>query len=721
MNALLLVVLLSIPGADRPRPLQVDINPPSTRSDLLSPEWENWTVEGPSAARTFGGVTVNLSAQRRLVGEFYKPITAYGATMAADGVSDPEAIRIRIDGLARGLHTLTTYHNRLDVATPAAIEARSEGVDQVPSVTPTSRARDDDEVASIFHRFSVGDAPTIITLRSVPGPGDARVILNGVEIDAADPRCRAIKPVPAHADEHADADSGSMVLRWKAPDSARAHDVYFGSDLAAVEAAEPDAPEYRGRVEQVGRAVDGLSPFVTYFWRVDEIDAGGSIHRGLVWRFRPRQLAFPGAEGYGRFARGGRGGRVIEVTNLEDSGPGSFRAAVEAEGPRTVVFRVSGVIPLRSQITLKHPNLTVAGQTAPGDGICTRGFPVGTASGSHDIIIRYLRIRVGDESGHPYNGTGLGGDHTIMDHCSISWSMDEGLSTRTARDVTFQRCIIAEALHDSVHRHPHAYAASIGGDIASFHHNLLVHCAGRNWSLAGGLDNAVRLAGHLDIRNNVVYNWEHRTTDGGAKEVDFVNNYYKPGPASRVFHLMKPDVGSPGDRQVYYIAGNVMEGHPEYDADNWAGVFPNGDAPLDEIRSDKPLFPPFVRTTSAVEAYEDVLMDVGANLPKSDALDRRVIRETKTGTFTHRGSKTGFPGIIDSQFDLGPDPWPTYRTAEVPADADHDGMPDAWESARGLDPNSPAGDFSEANADPDGDGYTRLEDYLNELAARPSP
>jgi hypothetical protein len=452
---------------------------------------------------------------------------------------------------------------------------------------------------------------------------------------------------------------------------------------------------------------------------VDEVSPSGEVTRGDVWTFRPRHLAFPGAEGYGRFARGGRGGRVIEVINLDDSGPGSFRAAVDAEGPRTVVFRISGVIRLRSPITVRYSYLTVAGETAPGDGICFRGYPFGTSPGSSDVIIRHVRVRPGDEANHSIDGMGLGGDHTIFDHCSISWSIDEGLDSRSARNSTFQRCIISEALNDSFQRHPHAYAASIGGEMASYHHNLLAHCAGRNWSLAGGYDQAVRFAGHMDIRNNVVYNWEHRTTDGGAKRVNFVNNYYKPGPASRVFHLVKADVGSPADRQVYHVAGNVMEGRPAYVEDNWNGVILNGTAPLSEIRSDVPLFPAYVATTSAAEAYRDVLSDVGATLPRQDPIDRRVVHEVRTGTISHRGSKTGLPGIIDTPRDLGPAPWPDYQTRDVPKDSDHDGLPDDWERMHGRDPSSPPGIFSDPNADPDGDGYTLLEEYLNALNSRP--
>jgi hypothetical protein len=182
---------------------------------------------------------------------------------------------------------------------------------------------------------------------------------------------------------------------------------------------------------------------------------------------------------------------------------------------------------------------------------------------------------------------------------------------------------------------------------------------------------------------------------------------------------VKADVGSPGDRQVYHIAGNVMEGRPAYDDDNWKGVVLNGTAPLSEVRSDAPLFPAHVTTTSAAVAYREVLADVGATLPRQDTIDCRILDEVRTGSFTHRGSKGGIPGIIDTPRDLGPDPWPAYKTRDVPADSDHDGLPDDWERARGRDPFSPPGDFSDPNADPDGDGYTLLEQYLHELSARP--
>ena len=181
---------------------------------------------------------------------------------------------------------------------------------------------------------------------------------------------------------------------------------------------------------------------------------------------------------------------------------------------------------------------------------------------------------------------------------------------------------------------------------------------------------------------------------------------------------MKPDAGSPADPQMYYITGNVMVGRPEFDADNWKGVLLKDPEVLPRIKYETPFFSPHVTTTSAADAYRDVLADVGANLPKQDAIDRRIIREVRAGTFTYRGSKGHLPGIIDTPGDLGPDPWPTYQTYDLPDDSDHDGMPDAWEQARSLNPRSPAGDFSDSNGDPDGDGYTHLEDYLNERAVR---
>lgn len=434
------------------------------------------------------------------------------------------------------------------------------------------------------------------------------------------------------------------------------------------------------------------------------------------------QLAFPTAEGYGRHASGGRGGRVIEVTNLNDSGPGSLRAAVEAEGPRTVIFNVSGLITLESRLIVRrtNSNLTIAGQTAPGKGICIRKYNFGML-GATNVIVRYVRVRPGNISGATLDGMGMASsDHCIIDHCSISWTLDEAFSSRGAKNITLQRTLISEALNQAGHRkYPpgtqHGYAASIGGDIGSFHNNLLAHCAGRNWSLAGGLDKQGFYTGRLDIRNNVVYNWKHRTTDGGAHEVNFVNNYYKPGPSTQRFHALNAQYAGFRGTQQYYFAGNVMPGY--FDLTNQAagriastergGTLPSEYSPW----VTEPFFESYVKTKTARETYEDVLANVGCNFPELDTHDRRIIEEVRQGTAKFKGSKTGLPGLPDSQDDVGG--WEDYPIVHRPAnwDSDHDGMPDHWEKSHELNPNDPA----DGNQDLNGDGYTNLEKYLNSL------
>ena len=452
---------------------------------------------------------------------------------------------------------------------------------------------------------------------------------------------------------------------------------------------------------------------------------GGALGLATCLLAEPsRPLAFPSAEGYGRFAEGGRGGRVITVTNLNDSGPGSLRAAVEAEGPRTVVFAVSGRIELKSKLIVRTANsrLTIAGQTAPGLGVCISNYNFGIL-GAHDVVIRYLRVRPGNTAGVTLDGMGMASARDcIIDHCSISWSQDEAFSSRGAKNITLQRTLISEALNVAGHKKyapgkGHGYAASIGGDIGSFHHNLLAHCAGRNWSMAGGLDknNGHAYAGRLDIRNNVVYNWATRTTDGGAHEVNFVNNYYKPGPASKVFHALKAQYGGFPGTQQYFVSGNVMPGHfgaedqdkARVAATERGGRLPTAYSPW----VDEPFFEPHVRTQTAEEAYDDVLADVGCNFPALDPHDQRVIAETRAGTFTYRGSVSGLPGLPDSQDDVGGwDAYPEERRHDD-WDTDSDGMPDAWEMANGLDPK----DATDGPADRNGDGWTNLEDYLNGL------
>ena len=434
-------------------------------------------------------------------------------------------------------------------------------------------------------------------------------------------------------------------------------------------------------------------------------------------------LAFPTAEGYGRFAQGGRGGRVIHVTNLNDSGPGSLRDAVEQSGPRTVVFDVSGLITLESRLIIRstNSNLTIAGQTAPDKGICLRKFNFGML-GATNVIVRYVRVRPGNISGMTLDGMGMASsDNCIIDHCSISWTLDESFSSRSGKNITLQRTLISEALNEAGHKkYPpgtqHGYAASIGGDIGSFHHNLLAHCAGRNWSLAGGLSKPKNeYAGRIDIRNNVVYNWKNRATDGGAHEVNFVNNYYKPGPATKFFYALNAQYGGFPGSQRYYFDGNIMVG--QFDLTNQtagrtATTERGGKVPTEYSPwSDTPFFDSYVTTHSAQESYSNVLANVGCNFPTLDEHDQRVIAEVLTGTAKFKGSKTGLPGLPDSQDDVGG--WENYPEIKRPADwdTDHDGMPDAWEKQHQLNP----ADAADANKDLTADGYTNLEKYLNSL------
>lgn len=496
-------------------------------------------------------------------------------------------------------------------------------------------------------------------------------------------------------------------LRWSAKGSSRRSRVFAGTDP--------------GKLEVVGETTGtsfpttalGIKPGEVWHWRVDSIREAG-VTRGEPWRFQVRHKAFPDAEGHGQFATGGRGGRVIEVINLNDSGPGSLRQAVEAEGPRTVVFRVGGLIELKSKLVVRHPHLTVAGQTAPGDGICLKNHTFG-CSDTHDVIIRHMRIRVGDESGETQDGSGARGcDHVIFDHCSISWSIDEGFSSRQAENLTVQRCLIGEALNLADHKKyrgtgkGHSFAGSISGDIGSFHHNLLVHCAGRNWSLAGGLDRGGRaLAGRLDIRNNIIFNWAHRTTDGGVLDLEYVGNLYLPGPASSVFTLLKPDPGDWDRGMRAHMEGNVIEGRVA--GDNWAAA--SGPAAgLAKIRQGAPLLDPMVETHPVADLSGEILPDVGATRPRRDAVDQRLVADVMARKHTFTGSRGGLKGIIDTPSDAGG--WPRYETGPVEADSDHDGMPDTWEASHGLNPADPRD-----GAAPGLDGYTHLEWYLNHLAS----
>lgn len=719
-----LVVTMSLCSAAAAA-LRVDVSLDNGRRDVLSRTGHNWVVpDGKTASTTIGELEFGLRAvgsdSATLVGEWWKPGLDYSAEMATDGVvvdgAEDGAIELIIRGLSAGRHTLTTYHNWLADSPAGPVIVEIDGQSVQGRVRPSHRVTDDYDAAAVHLAFDAADGKDVrVRIRPDTDDSTARAILNGFEIDASDPSRRAARPSPANGDEHA---PEVPTLTWSAVPDAAGYRVYLGTDRAAVERATPDSPEHRGQVSQPSYQAEGLSHMDEYFWRVDSLDSAGQVlAQGQVWRFRTRHLAFPGAEGYGRFARGGRGGRVIEVTNLEDSGPGSLRAAVEADGPRTVVFRVGGTIQLKNKLIIRNPYITIAGQTAPGDGIAVAGYTFGCL-GTHDVIMRYVRIRVGDMAGQTMDGTGFAStDHAIYDHCSISWSIDEAVSSRGAGNITLQRCIVAEALNVAGHSNyaqgkGHSYAGSISGNIGSFHHNLVAHCAGRNWSMAGGLTKGGKFAGYLDIRNNVVYNWVHRTTDGGVRKANFVGNYYIPGPATRkdVRHFVKAqlELKLPDDIQQYYVADNVMEGHPEYTGVKYGGLIFQHATEEEQRRMvlDAPFCEPHITVHTPEEAYESVMADVGANLPRYDAVDQRILRDVKERSFTFRGSRTGLPGIIDSQKDVGG--FPKLRNGRAPADEDHDGMADSWERANGLDPTNP----EDGNLLSE-DGYTQLEKYLN--------
>jgi hypothetical protein len=436
----------------------------------------------------------------------------------------------------------------------------------------------------------------------------------------------------------------------------------------------------------------------------------------FIFEATPQVLAFPGADGYGKYTSGGRGGRLIAVTNLNDSGPGSLRAAIEEDGPRTIVFRVSGTIVLESDLVIENGDLTVAGQTAPGDGITIRDYK--TQIVADNVILRFLRFRLGDESRHVDDALGANGArNVIIDHCSMSWGIDEVASFYDNENFTLQWSIISESLYNSYHpKGNHGYGGIWGGAGASFHHNLLAHHSSRNPRFHGGRSAATADDELVDFRNNVIYNWGFQASYGGENgRQNVVANYYKPGPATTRSHYFLERYNDEGR---WYVTENVLEGNFEVTGDNWRGVI--GPSP-DEGRSESPFSFVIDTTKSPHDAYKDVLRYAGAVLPERDAVDARIVDEVRNGIATFSGSSyaqdqrsiTGeVPhGIIDSQSDVGG--WPIPRGAPAPVDSDGDGIPDEWEIANGLDPEDPDDGRRITES-----GYSNLEIYLNELAAQ---
>ena len=445
--------------------------------------------------------------------------------------------------------------------------------------------------------------------------------------------------------------------------------------------------------------------------------------------------AFPGAEGGGMYATGGRGGKVLHVTSIKDgSEEGTLRWAVSQKGARTVVFDVAGIIELKSTLKISNGDLTIAGQTAPGDGICLKNYPL--LINASNVIVRFIRCRMGDETGAEDDA--LSASHKdgswcsdiIIDHCSVSWSTDECASFYGNENFTLQYCIISESLRTSVHgKGTHGYGGLWGGNNASFHHNLLIHHDSRNPRFDH--DYLCTARGPVHFINNVIYNWGGNSGYGGEsrpgcdpRQINIVNNWYRPGEgSSNRARIVNPTTKcsncNPDDQYsitpgLFYVNGNFMYGSDKVTADNWEGVEPDDKNQKDKVRSDSFMGSHKGTLHNAEDAMESVLTYAGASLAR-DRIDTRLAKETREGSYTYKGSKGGTKGIIDTQKDVGG--WPAYKASDeqlaIVTDTDLDGIPDWYETLFGLD-GKDSTDAALSTIDPEG-RYTNLEMYLHYL------
>ncbi len=739
--------------------------PGRNTTEVTEPNYIAWPVNRVETdSKTLeNGVTLTLSAEGKADGlgsNWNKQTVQAGMKLFGDGVLacnlvDNNLVKVTegstvfvltIEGLSPGAHSLIAYHHNTDknqILPPVNVEV--DGVMKVKGALYSTN-KDDlkaSDVGRSYVEFEAKDGkPVVIKYITDPQPGKeystTSIQMCGLEFDASPFGIE--DEIPTNHDYHADADDGTLTLSWKGADVAVSHKLVLGTDSTAV----ADATIYQYEGADPTFTAEGLSPLNRYWWRVDEVEADGTVHTGKVMTFQIRRDAFPGAEGYGRYAIGGRGGSVYHVTSLEDDAntPGTLRYGIEkVTGPRTIVFDIAGMITLKDRLVVSDKFVTIAGQTAPGKGILMRGKAFGMQS---DGITRFMRLYLGGADdwndsmgGNPNTSDGMGmtgNDHSIMDHCSIAWTIDEGFSSRGAKTMTLQRTIISEALNYAGHatqydrqgKHvAHGYAATIGGGemgslVGSYHHNLLAHCEGRNWSLSGGLDGAGFYDGHHDIFNNVVYNWGSRATDGGTHELNFVNNYYKCGPATSQNLLLRHQFEGVGKgTQSAYVSGNLRENTDGSITEDKEGTTyryetSNGQVLDWEPWNSEPFFPSNATVETAKAAFRNVLSDVGCNMPLLLNHDSRVINETLNGTTSTTGRYTGKKGLPDCEKDAG-----GYKSLDIETvsradgwDTDLDGIPDWFEALTDTDPT-----VANNNEDRDGDFYTDLEEYLAWVAA----
>ena len=753
----------------------------NNNTNYIDANYTTWLIDNlepssgslPSCEKTFGNVTIKIQAVQdtiKIKHTWYKNMlqTEGSDKLINDGItgvgyknnndydlkSGRMAIKFTITGLSAGKHSIQAFHNNVELnpgSTAPDIFVDVNDVNVLGNIKQTYRETDRANCAKSYITFEVAspESETVILYYTLAESHETytrnNFCINSLDIDASAIDDLAQKPYPANLDWHVETPNNSVTLSWTAAvNGADSHVIYFGTDEETVKNATT------GGTTQSGTSITktSLSPLERYYWRVDEVKNGVTT-KGDVWSFQPRRLAFPGADGAGKYAVGGRGynnnGDVYHVTNLNDSGAGSLRYGIEnATGPRTIVFDVAGVIPLTSDLKCNKPYITVAGQTAPGIGVLLRDDSY--SADSEEGITRFMRFRFGHgddwepESGvgnsNVGNAAGIQTNFHIMDHCLLAWGSDETFASRGAKNITFQHSLIGESLNQNGHDKyydttpnvQHGYAATIGGETGSYHHNLLAHNEGRNWSMAGGLLGE-NFAGKMNIYNNVVYNWHGRTNDGGTHNGNFVNNYYKmmttaENSNTEKYIFIATHEDNYQGSQEYYVAGNIRrnkDGSETSDAENvtYKNEFKNGmsidyddfkDVPYDcwnvESKSVSEI-------ESAQSAFKNVLSDVGCNFQQLDNNEKRLIQETLEGTYSKTGSRSGLKGHIDKESDS--EGWGGLGMVEATRpgswDTDQDGIPAWFETAKGWSDAA-----ANNNADSDGDYYTDLEEYLNWMA-----